>query len=108
MSLTCGDVPVDSAHVIAILVGAHLVKFHSLALEYRVVLASHRGIHETAGANLDVFHFFEKFFGKHDGLRFGIRDLCSLASVKALPLYRTRVGLLLPWLHFRLRPRTLE
>jgi hypothetical protein len=63
--LTRGNVPVNAADVVAKLVGTHFVKLHSLPFENGVVLAAHCRVHETTGANLDVFDLLKEFLREH-------------------------------------------
>ncbi len=57
------DVPVNTRHVVAGLVFAHLVEVHALALEDGMILARERFGHDAVGAQLDLPDFFENLAG---------------------------------------------
>ena len=58
-----GDIPIDGANVIADLIFAHLIEFHTSPLEDRVVLSSKDIIDQAISSYLDPANFFDQFFG---------------------------------------------
>src|SRR5690348_16685478 len=60
-----GNVPIDSADVIAGCVFAHLVEIHALALEDGVICPRERFGHDAVRAQLKLADFLEDFAGDH-------------------------------------------
>ena len=57
-----GDVPVDIAHVVAILVFAHFAEHHTAPFEGRVVLAAEHLLREAAGLDFNLADFLDYGF----------------------------------------------
>ena len=55
---TRGDVPVDVAHIVAVLVFSHLAECHTAAFECTVVFAREHLLRQTSRANLNPPHLF--------------------------------------------------
>ena len=66
MVVACGDVPVDVADVVAILIFAHLRECHATPLEGRVVFAREYVLGQSTGLYLDFADLFQQFISIHN------------------------------------------
>ena len=63
----CCDVPVDVAHVVAVLVFAHFREGHASSAESRVILSCEDVAAQSACADLDLAHLAQKLLRVHQG-----------------------------------------
>ena len=61
----CGDVPIDRADIVSILVFADFGELHATSFEDRVVFAGEDMVHQPSRLDFNLPYFFEKLLSRH-------------------------------------------